>query len=586
MTAPKPTFFAELQRRNVLRAAAFYAASAWLLVQVATQVFPFFDIPNWVVRWVVVAAAIGLPFALLFSWFYEWTPSGIRRESAVTAEASITLQTGKALDRWIIAVLSLAVVLLLTNSFVLRGGAAAAGDKSIAVLPLLNEGGDAGNEYFSDGLSEELITALAHIGQLKVIGRSSSFRFKGSAEDSRSIGQKLGVGTLLEGTVRRQGERVRIVAELINAADGRELWSQTFDRDLKDIFAVQAEIAGAVATSLKLTLLGAGGEGDVAQPAGMTTNTEAHNAYLQGHFYFERRNVEDYRKAVEYYDQAVKLDPSFALAYAERSEAWTWIADQSATGNPAEFRDHARRDAEKAVAVDGGLAEAHAALGWVRFFSEWKFAEGLDELRRAEKLAPDNATVHELLARVLLYMGQSAEAEALARKVVERDPLDFQPHNVLARVLTMTGHFDEAAEQGRKSAELQPNAASSHRWQVIAALFRNDPETAIKEARLEPAEGYRWFETALALSNGADHTAADAALDTLVERGGDGLAYQIAEVYAWRGDADKTFEWLQHAWDQHDTGLLGLSLDPLLRSVRKDPRYTAMLAKIGLPAPQ
>jgi TolB-like protein len=237
------SLLAELRRRNVFRAGAFYAASMWLLVQVATQVFPFFHIAEWVVRWIVIAAVIGFPFALLFSWFYEWTPQGLQRESEVGPDESIARNAGKKLDRGIIAVLGLAVVLLLTDKFVLHKNADDAIGKSIAVLPLLNEGGDPHEDYFSDGLSEELIANLAQIDGLKVIGRSSSFRFKGGGHDSKIIGEKLGVDTLLEGTVRRQGERVRIVAELINAADGRELWSQKYDRELKDIFAVQSGIA-------------------------------------------------------------------------------------------------------------------------------------------------------------------------------------------------------------------------------------------------------------------------------------------------------------------------------------------------------
>ena len=189
----------------------FYAASAWLVVQVATQVFPFFHIAEWVVRWIVIAVVIGFPFALLFAWFYEITPEGLKRESEVPRADSIARATGKKLDRWIIATLGLAVVLLLADRFVLHGDVTNASEKSIAVLPLVNESGDPGNEYFSDGLSEELIAALAQIGELKVIGRSSSFRFKGRNEDLKTIGEKLGVKTLLEGTVRKQADRVPLL---------------------------------------------------------------------------------------------------------------------------------------------------------------------------------------------------------------------------------------------------------------------------------------------------------------------------------------------------------------------------------------
>lgn len=217
-------FFAELKRRNVYRAGAFYAASAWLLVQIATQVFPLFHVAEWMLRWIVVALVIGFPFALLFAWFYEWTPEGIKRESEIDRSQSVTRQTGRRLDRWIIATLALAVVLLLTDKFVLHKEGVAIADKSIAVLPFANTSGDAGNEYFSDGLSEELISSLSRLSDLKVIGRTSSFQFKGKTEDSATIGKKLGVVYLLEGSVRKYAERVRIAVALVKSEDGANVW--------------------------------------------------------------------------------------------------------------------------------------------------------------------------------------------------------------------------------------------------------------------------------------------------------------------------------------------------------------------------
>ena len=452
-------------------------------------------------------------------------------------------------------------------------------DKRIAVLPFENLS-DPHDEYFSDGLSEELIAALAQISELKVIGRSSSFRFKDRKEEPKTIGEKLGVSTLLEGTVRKQGNRVRIVAELINAADGIELWTRTFDRELKDIFAVQEEIAKAVAESLKVTLLGS--DERSAQRAA-PNSVEAHNAYLQGHFYFQRRNLEDYRKAVSYFDEAIRLDPDYALAYAERSEAWTLIGDLSRPSTSerlVRWRAAMRRRPSRSRPH---LAEAHAALGWVRFFIEWKFAEGLSELKRAKELSPANPTANDLLARVIVYLGQLDEAERQARQAVELDPLSAIAQANLARVLFFAGKLDEADAVARKAAELQPAAASSHRWQVLIAVQRGDGETALREAQLEPDEGYRRFELALAHYVRGDRAAADAALADLIANGRDSFAYQIAEVYAVRGETDKAFEWLQIAFDNHDTGMLGLLVDPLLRGLRGDPRYKAMLEKVGLP---
>ncbi len=577
-------FFAELKRRNVYKVAAAYAVVAWLLMQVASQIFPFFEIPNWVVRLVVLLLLIGFPIAVIIAWAFETTPEGIKRTEV--ADAAGQRSRGGA---WIYIVLigvALSVGLFFVGRYTAGHGTSqvrevttASHGKSIAVLPLINESGDPKDEYFSDGLSEELIAALAQISGLKVIGRSSSFRFKERKEEPKTIGEKLGVSTLLDGTVRKQGDRVRIVAELVNAADGIQLWTRTFDRELKDIFAVQEEIAKAVAESLKVTLLGSQ---DRPAQRGAPSNVEAHNAYLQGHFLFLRRNLEDYRKAVGYFDQAIRLDPDYALAYAERSEAWTFIGDLTGQREPAWSK--ARSDAERAVAIAPALAEARAALGWVRFFVDWKFAEGLSDLKRAKELSPSNPTANDLLARVILYLGRLDEAERQARHAVELDPLSVIAQGNLARVLLFAGKLDEADAAARKAAELQPTSASSHRWQVVAAVLRGDRETALGEAQLEPDEGYRRFELALAQQIQGDRQAADAALADLIANGRDNLAYQIAEVYAVRGEKDKAFEWLQIAFDNHDTGMLALLVDPLLHSLHSDPRYKNLLAKLGLPA--
>jgi serine/threonine-protein kinase len=333
-----------------------------------------------------------------------------------------------------------------------------------------------------------------------------------------------------------------------------------------------------VASSLKVTLLGPD-QRPSANPA--TKNTEAHNAYLQGHYYFQRRNLEDYRKAVGHYDEAIRLDPDYALAYAERSEAWTLIGDLTGEGKTAWPK--ARTDAEKAVAIAPALAEAHAALGWVRFFTEWRFAEGLSELKRAKELAPANPTANDLLARVIVYLGRLDEAEKQGRQAVESDPLASAPQNNLARILWYQGKLDEADAVARKAAELQPNSASSRRWQVLVAIRRGDKETALREAQLEPDESYRRFELALAQFARGDRTAADAALADLIANNR-GLDYQIAQVYAVRGEKEKAFEWLQIAFDNHDTGMLALLVDPLLRSLSDDPRYKNLLARMAFPA--
>src|SRR5256886_11692009 len=579
-------FFAELKRRNVYKVAVAYIVAGWALSQGIAQVFPVFDVPNWAIRLVVLLIIMGLPVALVLAWAFEITPQGIKRTETADAMPQAGLQKNNA---WIYVVVVGAVVSIglfflgryTAGNAVSRNSQAAAAlpQKSIAVLPLLNESGDPKDEYFSDGLSEELIAALAQISGLKVIGRSSSFRFKDRKDEPKTIGERLGVSTLLDGTVRKQGDRVRIVAELVNAADGIQLWTRTFDRELKDIFAVQEEIARAVAESLKVTLLGT----QEASSQIATNNVEAHNAYLQGHFHLLRRNVEDFRKAISYYDQAIELDPRYALAYAERGEAWAFMGDL--TGQRPTAYPKARSDAEKAVAIAPSLAEARAALGWVLCLADWKFAEGLAELKRAKELSPTNPTANDLLARIIVYLGRFDEAERQARQAVELDPLSTVTQANLARVLFYAGKLDEADAAAGKSAELQPTGAGSHRFQVLIAVQRGDSDAALREAQLEPDEGFRRFELALAHYARGDRPAADAALADLIAKAREGFAYQIAEVYAVRGEADKAFEWLQISFDDRDAGALGLLVDPLLRGLRDDARYKTLLAKLGLPGP-
>ncbi|HTA65314.1 MAG TPA: protein kinase [Xanthomonadaceae bacterium] len=495
----------------------------------------------------------------------------------------------------VVAGTTLAVVALLAGAVLSNGwtshraAAASADDKSIAVLPLVDESGDAKNQYFSDGLSEELISALAQIRELKVIGRNSSFRFKGDASDTKAIGEQLGVATLLEGTVRRQGQHVRVVVELLEAADGRELWSQTYDRDMTDLFALQSDIARAVADSLKLTLLGTA---DQAMQRSATRNPAAHDAWLQGHFFLERNDFGSFPNAITSFDEAIRLDPDYVLALAERAETYSRMADRMPHDAAVAARASAHSDAERAVALQPDLAAAHTALGWVRFYVDWNFAGSVSEFRRAEQLAPGDARPKYLLSQVLAYLGQTKEAVAEAERAVDLDPLSYQARNNLARALLVAGSLDEASAQAAKAAELQPGAVASHRWQAIVAVLRGDGAAVLREAELEPVQGsgsaatsgFRHFEHALAYAVRGDRPAADAALAEMVAKDNDNMAYQIAEVHAWRNENDAAFEWLQRAYDQHDNGVLGILTDPLLRGLRGDPRFDALLAKLGLPA--
>src|SRR5215475_13963472 len=351
--------FTELKRRNVIRATILYLGAVWALAQGISQLGPSVGAPEWATRWFLVAAGIGFPFWIAFAWFYEFTPEGLKRESEIDPAESITHRTGRKLDFAIIGVLVVAVVLLLTDRFVLRHGVNQTTDapipgKSIAVLPFGNLSEEKQNEYFSDGMSEEFISSLSRLQELKVIGRTSSFRFKGKTDDSKTIGEKLGVYYLLEGSVRKSADRVRIAVALIKSGDGANIWSETYDRELKDIFAVQSEIADAVAKQLKIALLGNNGQAVQLATAATPSNqnVEAYNALLQGNFYSYRRTAEDTRKAIGYYEEAIRLDSRYAVAYAKLVPAAVNLAANyvsSATKEGQEVTAKARASAKSAL---------------------------------------------------------------------------------------------------------------------------------------------------------------------------------------------------------------------------------------------
>ena len=579
------SFFSELKRRNVLRAATFYAASAWLIVQVATQVFPFFHVADWVVRWIVIAAAIGFPFAMAFSWFYEWTPHGIQRESEIAPDASITRETGKKLDRWIIAVLSLAVVLLLADRFVLHKDADAALDKSVAVLPLVNESGDPQQDYFSDGLSEELISAIAQVHDIKVIGRNSSFRFRGrEQDDTASIGTKLGVATLLEGTVRKQGNQVRIVASLVKASDGSELWSQTYDRDLKDVFAVQSEIATSVAGALKTTLLGKPIESADKPPSG---NLDAYDALLQGLKYAERRNRADYLKAVGYYQQAIRLDPGYAMAYARLAIVQQWFNDWVANADERKVASaEARANANKAIELAPGSALALGALGINQAWSDFDYPTAEATLKKAVALDPSNPETLYQLADVTACLGRLDEGIAMMRKALEMEPLNASFHFYTGQFLLARGKLDAAeAEMGRAVA-LQPDAAGFHAYLAIAQLQGGKPDQALRTANEEQEGGNRrWALSTIHFARG-ETAQGQASLDDMIRLDLNFEPVNIAMVYTYLGSKDKAFAMLDHGLDIRDSGVASIYEQPyLIPKLRGDPRLAILLKKLGLPDP-
>ncbi|HEV7122858.1 MAG TPA: tetratricopeptide repeat protein [Rhodanobacter sp.] len=565
----------QLRRRNVLRAAAFYAASTWLLVQVATQVFPFFHVAEWVVRWIVIAAVAGFPFAMLLSWFYEWTPQGLQRDSDMAPDAPVRHAAGRKLDRAIIVVLSLAVVALVVDRLVPHGDPDALPGKSIAVLPLVNESGNPKDDYFSDGLSEELIAALAQTRGLKVIGRSSSFRFRSNTTDSRMVGAKLGVATLLEGTVRRQDSRVRIVVDLVNAADGRQLWAQTYDRELDDIFTVQADIAQSVAAALK------GALHRDPRPRHHVPRFETYDHFLLGLQLLVRNDVKGFPQAVEAFRQAIALDPEYADAYAYLAMAESFVADNDPRApDAAAGRRRAMAAAQRAVALDPQLGAAYAARGYLRAADEWDWNGALADLRIAVQLDPNNARNQLRYGYVLSAMGRLHEAELAFEKGIEHDPLFPQLWYWLARTQAAQGDYAGARRALQRVLAINPEFTDATSYLGVLALLEGDASAA--QAIFATVDSP--YNQAMAEHDLGQPVRAQRTLDAYIAAHANDKPYPIAQAYAWFGDTDEAFAWLAEAIRQHTPGIGGINRDPLLRELRRDPRFGAVLRQIGLPA--
>ena len=500
-------------------------------------------------------------------------------------------RTGRNRRSGLIAALVLVALLAAGAAYYLASNrptkGAAIPEKSIAVLPLVNSTGDPANEYFSDGMSEEFISSLSRLHDLKVIGRSSSFQFKGKTENSKTVGEKLGVHYLLEGSVRKSADRVRIAVALVKAGDGSNVWSETYDRELKDIFAVQSEIAGAVAKELKVALLGTNGQSTQLTTAATPSNqnVEAYNALLQGNFYFTRRTADDTRKAIGYYEEAIRLDPRYALAYAQLSFAAGSLANNYvsiAKKEGQEWIAKARASAKRALDLDPNLADSHLAQGVVLMNNDFKFAEAEAEYRHALELAPQNAAVTSNLATLIAVLGRLDEAVALKQQAIALDPLRAASHVGLATNLTALGRYDEAEAAVRKAIELQPQSAQNYYKLAVIQILRGKPGPAVELAKQETDPFWRTYTLALAQFANGDRAEADAALKKLIAEDADDSGSQIASVYALRKEPDKMFEWLEHAWTTHDAGVTELLLNPFLRAYKDDPRFIALAQKIGV----
>jgi len=452
---------------------------------------------------------------------------------------------------------------------------------SIAVLPFADLSPAKDQEYFSDGLSEQLITDLAKISGLKVVGRSSAFQFRGKNEDLRAVGQKLGVGHVLEGSVRREGNHLRITAELIKTDDGFQLWSQTYDREISDIFAVQDEIALSATEALQLKLLGSNGER--VAPALRSANPDAYQAYLQARYFSVRgQGKEDLNKTLVYSDQAIRLDAKYAPAWALRASVQNRMAEVGLTDAAQGFQK-ARRDAERAIALDPTLASGYLALARTQIDSDWDWDAANASIAKALDLEPGNAEAFRIRSNLTREFGYLEQAIKLEEQAVTLDPLRTDSHLGLGYLLYVAGRYLEAQAALQKALDLNPRAAFVHLTLGKILIAEGKPQEALAEVEKEPLEWGKLVGRAVAYHALGREQDSNVAVARLIAKNGTDAAYQIAQVYAFRGESDKSFAWLDRAYQQRDAGVPDIKTDSLLKDLHRDPRYTALLRKMHLP---
>jgi TolB-like protein/class 3 adenylate cyclase/tetratricopeptide (TPR) repeat protein len=462
---------------------------------------------------------------------------------------------------------------------------------SIAVLPFTDLSPQRDQEYFTDGLAEELLNVLSKIRGLRVASRTSAFHFKGKDVDIPTIAQKLNVATILEGSVRKSGQRVRITAQLIEVATDSHLWSDTYDRELEDIFAVQDDIAQSVVKELRSALLGekpdasanAAVKAEVhAAAKGRGENAEAYRLYLHARFFEDRFTREDTAKAIGYYRQALELDPHYALAWAGLSRAYSNQAGYSWDVEITEGFGKAQKAAERALQLEPDLAEGHAALGQVRRLHDWDWKGADDSFRRALELAPGNAQVLRDAGNLAGNLGRPEEALALLRRAAALDPLSATAHRSVARLSYFADLLDEAEAAGQKALELNPQGGLTHFWLGLVRLQQGRMDEAQEMFEREPHDTFRLLGLTQLHHTRGRSAESEAALRELIEKDAAGAAYQIALGYAYRGEMDAAFEWLERAYVQRDPGLGMIKISHPLWKLREDPRWQPFVDKMGL----
>jgi adenylate cyclase len=584
-------FFGELKRRNVYKVAVAYVVAGWALSQGIAQVLPVFNVPNWAIRLLVLLIIVGLPVALILAWTFEITPEGIHRTKTADAMPDMPRKKKRA---WIYVVVIgalFSIGLFLLGRYSASRAApeserapAAAGslpEKSIAVLPFDNLSRDPDNAYFAEGVQDEILTRLAKVADLKVISRTSTQHFKSAPENLPAIAKQLGVMNILEGSVQRAGNQVRVNVQLINALNDAHLWADTFDRQLTDIFTVESEIAKSVADALQATLTGAEKKSIAKAP---TANPEAYELYLKGRFFWNKRSGVDLRKAIDYFNQAIAKDPNYALAYAGLADSYMLLPNYGGAST-REAIAPARGAVTKALALDDSLAEAHASLGLLDTL-ELHLKQAVGDFERAIQLKPNYATAHHWLMLGQLSLGHFDQAIAEGKRAVELDPLSLIINADFAWTYSCAHRFDEGETQARKTLEIDPRFFLAHYYLGGISLIKGRLDEAISE-----------FEKAVELNNDAyslamlGHAYAragkkDDAQKILARMNEEAKSRYIAP-YAWAvidvglGEKERALDQLEHAYQTGDTNyLFVIKVDPLLEELRREPRFEALVQKV------
>ena len=585
------SFFAELRRRNVYKVAVAYGVVGWLLVQVATQVFPFFDIPNWAVRLVVLLIIVGFPISLVIAWAFEITPEGIKRTEDVDLAASARQPRKHA---WLFIVLvgaALSVALFFIGRYTGpdTAGASDLPAKSIAILPFENLSRDPDNAFFAEGVQDEILTRLAKVADLKVIARTSTQRFKSAPPDLREVAKQLGVMNILEGSVQKSDDQVRVNVQLINAMTHAHLWAEIYDRKLSDIFAVQSDIAKMVADTLQAKLTGSEKQMMAAQP---TSDTTAYELYHKGRALWEKRTGDNIPKAIAFYEQAISRDPNYALAYAGVASAHI-LSPFYAGADRRNSSPKAKEAALKALRLDPNLAEAHSALGKVLFVSEIDLAGAMREYKRAIELKPNDAGAHHWLGNdSLAALGRFEEAIAEGKRAVELDPLSIVINADLGQTFYYAHRYDESARQLRKTLEIDPTSFYAHYTLGIALQGKGDLSGAIAEYEKAKQLSDNPLVSTLCASAKAQAGDKDGALRMLAEldkisQHREVLGYWRALLYLSLNNKEEALRWLEQSYEERDgSNICWVKVDPLLDSLRGDPRFEALVEKVVAPKPE